>query len=216
MNTLTGVSFTSLDTGTAVGFSGTIIHTTNGGTDWAIQQSTTRRSLNAVSFIDTGTGVAVGNSGTILRTTDGGLTDVAAQGPSPAPSSFVLWQNYPNPFNPSAGIKVELPSTSNGILSVYDMLGREVSVLVNERREAGVHEVRFDASRLPRGVYFYRIHAGEFVQAKELLLLRSSAPTGTPKESLGIQSTSRSSAMICRIDNTPACLCLFGQIVGAP
>jgi len=61
----------------------------------------------------------------------------------------------PNPFNPSTTIKYELPKTSEVTLSVYDLLGREVIALVNERREAGVHEVKFEASSLASGVYFY-------------------------------------------------------------
>jgi hypothetical protein len=57
-------------------------------------------------------------------------------------------------------------------LTVFDMLGREVSVLVNERRDAGVHEVKFDGSNLASGVYFYRLQAGDFVQSKRLLILK--------------------------------------------
>ena len=83
-----------------------------------------------------------------------------------------LHQNYPNPFNPSTIIEFELPKSSIVRLSVYDMLGREVSVLLNERREAGVHEVRFDGSNLASGVYFYRLTAGDFLQTRRLLLLR--------------------------------------------
>ena len=82
-----------------------------------------------------------------------------------------LW-NYPNPFNPSTTIKYELPKNSEVRLSVYDMLGREVSVLVNERSDAGVHEVKFDGSTLATGVYFYRLQAGDFVQSKKLVLLK--------------------------------------------
>jgi ligand-binding sensor domain-containing protein len=88
------------------------------------------------------------------------------------PSKVGLSQNYPNPFNPSTTIKFELPKPSNVRLSVFDMLGREVSVLVNEKKEAGVHEVKFDASGLSSGVYFYRLTAGSFVQTLKLLLLR--------------------------------------------
>jgi hypothetical protein len=88
------------------------------------------------------------------------------------PQTYALDQNYPNPFNPSTTIKFKLPKSSIVRLSVYDMLGREVSVLVNERREAGVHEVKFDVSNLASGVYFYRIQAGDFTQTKRLLLLR--------------------------------------------
>jgi hypothetical protein len=75
-------------------------------------------------------------------------------------------------FNPSTTIKYELPRASQVRLSVFDMLGREVSVLVNERREAGVHEVRCDGSGLSSGVYFCRLQAGGFVSTKRLLLLK--------------------------------------------
>jgi hypothetical protein len=85
---------------------------------------------------------------------------------------YSLLQNYPNPFNPSTTIKYELPQSSEVRLSVYDMLGREVSVLVNERRNAGIHEVKFDGSNLASGVYFYRLQAGGFVQSKKIVLLR--------------------------------------------
>jgi hypothetical protein len=89
-----------------------------------------------------------------------------------APKDYALSQNYPNPFNPSTNIKFELPKSSDVKLSVYDVLGREVSVLVNERRNAGVHEVKFDAAGLSSGVYFYRMQAGSFVVTKKLLLIR--------------------------------------------
>jgi hypothetical protein len=98
------------------------------------------------------------------------------------PAAFELCQNYPNPFNPTTTIKYELPKASVVRLSVYDILGREVSVLVNERKNAGSYEVKFsakggsasggDASGLSSGVYFYRLQAGDFTQTKRLLLLK--------------------------------------------
>jgi hypothetical protein len=87
-------------------------------------------------------------------------------------SSATLDQNYPNPFNPSTTIKFELPTSSIVRLSVFDMLGREVSVLVNERRAPGVHEVKLDGSGLSSGVYFCRLTAGTCVQTSKMVLLR--------------------------------------------
>jgi len=89
-----------------------------------------------------------------------------------APSTYALAQNYPNPFNPSTTIRYELPKSSTVRLSVYDLLGREVSVLVNESRNAGVHETTYDAAGLSSGVYFVRMQAGSFVETKTLLLIR--------------------------------------------
>jgi subtilisin-like proprotein convertase family protein len=96
------------------------------------------------------------------------------------PGSYQLAQNYPNPFNPTTTISFQLPVAGNVKLAVYDLLGREVSVLVDERMVAGVHEVKFDGNGLSSGVYFYRIQAGDpsagsgrsFVQTRKLLLLR--------------------------------------------
>jgi photosystem II stability/assembly factor-like uncharacterized protein len=103
------------------------------------------------------------------------------------PTVFALHQNYPNPFNPTTTIRYELPKSSMVRLTVYDILGREVSVLVNERREAGVHEVKFNAFGLSSGVYICRLQVrpldsaigcdsksgvGDFVQTRKLLLLR--------------------------------------------
>ena len=101
----------------------------------------------------------------------GTLTSVQYPGVG-IPNEMVLNQNFPNPFNPSTTITYELPKTSQVSLMVYDILGREVAVLVNERSEAGVHEVRFDGSNLASGVYFYRLQAGTYVQTRKLLLVR--------------------------------------------
>jgi len=88
------------------------------------------------------------------------------------PTEFVLNQNYPNPFNPSTVIKYQIPTAGIVSLKVYDVLGNEVAKLVDEYRLAGSYEVEFDASRLSSGVYFYMLHAGEFVQTKKMILIR--------------------------------------------
>lgn len=88
------------------------------------------------------------------------------------PASFSLEQNYPNPFNPSTTIRWQLPAGSWQILKVYDVLGNEITTLVDEFRPAGTYEVAFDASSLSSGVYFYKLSAGSFVDIKKLLLIK--------------------------------------------
>lgn len=88
------------------------------------------------------------------------------------PKEFTLYQNYPNPFNPSTTIKFALPFESKVKISVYNLVGELVSVLLDKEIETGYHEVNFDASRLASGVYLYRIKAGEFVQTKKLILMK--------------------------------------------
>ncbi len=85
---------------------------------------------------------------------------------------FWLYQCYPNPFNPRTTIKYDSPGATKVNLTVYDILGREVSVLVNERKAPGNYRVEFDGSNLASGVYFYRLQAGDFVATKRLLLLK--------------------------------------------
>ncbi len=92
--------------------------------------------------------------------------------PAAQPGAFVLEQNYPNPFNPVTTISYQLPVTSPVRLVVHDMLGREVALLVKEKKEPGNYEVRFDGSGLSSGVYLYQMQAGDFVQTRRLLLLK--------------------------------------------
>jgi len=85
---------------------------------------------------------------------------------------FGLEQNYPNPFNPTTVIRYQLPAAASVTLAVYDVLGREVTVLVNDRRDAGVHEVQFDGANLASGVYLYRLSAGGFSSTRRMLILK--------------------------------------------
>ena len=85
------------------------------------------------------------------------------------PSGFRMEQNYPNPFNPSTLIKYELPVVSYVTIKVYDILGREVAIVVDEMKPVGNYMVKFDASSLPSGVYFYRLQAGSYSETKKLM-----------------------------------------------
>ncbi len=86
--------------------------------------------------------------------------------------SFDLSQNYPNPFNPVTSITWQTPVSSHVTLKVYNLLGKEVAVLVNGEKPAGTYQTEFDASSLPSGTYFYTIQAGNFVQTKKMILLK--------------------------------------------
>ncbi|MFH2031151.1 MAG: T9SS type A sorting domain-containing protein [Bacteroidota bacterium] len=97
---------------------------------------------------------------------------VSAEKPSSIPEKFSLSQNYPNPFNPSTVIKFQVPSNKFIKLQVFDMLGREIRVLVNGVHKPGNYTVEFNANGLSSGVYFYTLNAGEFKETKKMILLR--------------------------------------------
>lgn len=88
------------------------------------------------------------------------------------PKDFSLTQNFPNPFNPFTTISYALPVNSKVLLTVFDAIGNELSVLVNEEKSAGQHSVEFNASNLASGLYFYRIQAGNFNQTRKMILLK--------------------------------------------
>jgi hypothetical protein len=89
----------------------------------------------------------------------------------------MLYQNYPNPFNPSTKIKFNIASnvrsqTANVKLIIYDIIGREIKILVNEQLQPGTYEVTFDGSALPSGVYFYKLETGNYTETEKMLLLK--------------------------------------------
>ncbi len=116
------------------------------------------RSGNNFDIYETGFNtsglIAIENSGTIF------------------PHEFTLSQNYPNPFNPSTVINYQLPTSSNVKISIYDALGREVNILVNQSQNAGNHNVEWNAVNYTSGVYFYRLEAGSFVSNKKMILIK--------------------------------------------
>ncbi|NWG27973.1 MAG: T9SS type A sorting domain-containing protein [Ignavibacteriaceae bacterium] len=88
------------------------------------------------------------------------------------PTVYSLMQNYPNPFNPTTIIKYSLPKVSDVKLIVYDILGREVAVLINNQQQPGRYEIKWEASNVSSGIYFYSISAGNFQQTKKMILLK--------------------------------------------
>jgi len=153
---------------------GNIRETTDAGLDWANQTTNTQASLNSIYFIGNGdllTGYSAGSNGSLLKWTN--LNSIK-QISSNIPKSFEIKQNYPNPFNPTTKIKFDIPSSDNQNvkLTVYDVLGREVALLVNGLLTPGNYVVSFDASGLASGVYFYRIEAGTFAETKKMILTK--------------------------------------------
>jgi photosystem II stability/assembly factor-like uncharacterized protein len=166
-----------MDNGFPIAFTcgdrGIIYRSDDGGETWTPQVIGESNSIFSTCFTDARTGTAVGSNGTILRTTTGGVTWVEDEKPSP--SLLHLGQNYPNPVSASTTIPFSLTSPEHVRLSVYDMLGREVAVLVNGRLDAGLHSVRFDAAGLPSGMYFSVLKNGAAVETRKLLLTNTSA-----------------------------------------
>ncbi len=88
------------------------------------------------------------------------------------PNEFKLFQNYPNPFNPITKIKYQIPNNNFVTLKVYDVLGREVANIINEKQKSGTYIVDFDGSMLASGIYFYKLVAGDFEQVKKMILIK--------------------------------------------
>jgi hypothetical protein len=163
----------------ACGDYGLVVKTIDSGAVWSLQSTGISRNLNAIDFYNEHIGFAVGDSGTILFTSSGGVTDVG-EDRDLFPTKFELFQNYPNPFNPATTISFSLPSQSFVSLKVFDALGREVSILLEDQLPAGTYARQWIAAALPSGVYFYRLvanalrsgQAGSFTETKKLVLLK--------------------------------------------
>jgi len=106
----------------------------------------------------------------ISDTLYGEMTDVPPA--QDIPNKMQLNQNYPNPFNPSTKIRFTISDFGFTTLKVYDVLGNEVTTLVNEEKHPGVYEVEFNANELSSGIYFYQLKAGDFISIKKMILLR--------------------------------------------
>lgn len=158
--------------------------------DLTLQEDVTLESgSNLTIESESGTVTIAAASGTVTIGGPGGASKIAGgnnsgndgsgddgtgdtEDPQTVPEQFTLSNNYPNPFNPTTVISYQLPEASQVTLRVFDMLGREVAILVNGRVSAGEHEVQFDASNLSSGLYIYRLQAGEFIQTKKMMLIK--------------------------------------------
>jgi len=98
--------------------------------------------------------------------------NISTEGQNQLPGEFCLYENYPNPFNPVTTIHYVLPQRSDVQITIYDVMGYEVSTLVSEIQDAGYKSILWDASNISSGIYFYQIRAGEFVQTRKMIFLK--------------------------------------------
>jgi hypothetical protein len=170
-----GMHFPSESTGWIVGengqSAGVIYKTTNGGTNWFSQPSGINTPLWSVFFVNDYTGWAVGPYGVILKTTTGGLTGINEISEEP-PSEFKLHQNYPNPFNAQTRFRIEVRKTAKVKVVVSDVLGGKVETVMDKEVKPGMYEINLDGSNYPSGVYFYRMFAGEFTEARRMVVIK--------------------------------------------
>ncbi len=123
-----------------------------------------------------GSGTIIGSIGLQnilgLAYTESSPTSVENEIANNIPTEYALYQNYPNPFNPSTKIGFQIPNFGAVSLKVYDLLGREVAVLVNEEKQSGFYEVQFDASKLSSGIYYYKLVSGNFIETNKMVLIK--------------------------------------------
>ncbi|HSR16958.1 MAG TPA: T9SS type A sorting domain-containing protein [Ignavibacteriaceae bacterium] len=100
------------------------------------------------------------------------IMDVQGPEGNATPQDYSLSQNYPNPFNPTTNFEFRISNFGLVVLKVFDVLGKEVATLVNEEKHAGVYVIKFDASNLASGVYFYQLKANNFIDTKKFMLLK--------------------------------------------
>lgn len=144
---------------------------TNNGISWvAFNTGLTSYGVNGLAV--SGAYLFAGTSGGVWRRPLSDITTLVGKPSTVLPTQFDLAQNYPNPFNPTTMINYQLPKNSFVTLKVYDVLGRGVATLVNEKENAGSYSVKFDGSTFASGVYLYRLEAGSFISVKKLMVLK--------------------------------------------
>jgi len=134
---------------------GVILKSTNGGDTWEVIVDSLPGPLNSI-FIKDNYGWAAGPY-LVLRTTDAGTTWIDDRNNKTYPTEFELKQNYPNPFNPNTTLSFVIGHLSFVTLKIYDILGREIAILVSEEKPAGEYEVEFNANKFSSGIYFYSL-----------------------------------------------------------
>lgn len=158
-----------------------IYFSSNAGLNWNLQNNCGTNTINSIYFSDSLTGWIAGSNGMIQKTISGGNFVEITIINNFIPENFNLHQNYPNPFNPVTKIKFDIPQNhlplqggdrEGVLLKIYDLLGREISTLVNEQLKPGSYSVDWDASGYASGVYFYSLVTDQYTETKRMVLLK--------------------------------------------
>lgn len=148
---------------------------TNGGNNWRLTATPNNTYIHSLLFIDSLHGWAVGDSGAILKFNSDLISVPEIE--TSIPESIELFQNYPNPFNPNTVIRFNIPQDvrrkmQDVTLIIYNSLGKAIKTLVNEKKSAGSYSVQFDGLNFSSGVYYYKLTAGDFTDAKKMILIK--------------------------------------------
>lgn len=168
------IEFSDSLTGWIGGEQGVVYKTTNGGFNWTLQNSNTNNLITSLWFYNNDTGWASCGFGGLLYTSNGGLTKISNEiTNNNLIDDFKLFQNYPNPFNPETDIEFEIRKSGLVKIQVYNLLGEKIKELVNEKLDKGRYKIKFNASNLSSGIFFYDMNFDRnFVQSKAMILLK--------------------------------------------
>lgn len=171
---LNTVQFFDANTGIVSGYNGTAAITTNAGMNWSMFYSVTDYHFFTMHCLNRNTCYFGGWYDIMMKISTGGVLVGNGNQNSILIKDHKLNQNYPNPFNPGTRIKFNISGTSPALtfLTVYDILGREVAVLVDEELNPGSYEINWDASNYPSGVYLYKLTSGNFTETRKMVLLK--------------------------------------------
>lgn len=167
------VKFLSSDSGWAIHgtpVSGAIMFTTNGGNNWIIEEGS-NNWFDCISVYQRYKVWCGSSGGKVWYSYMNNIVGIKKINTG-TPSEIALYQNYPNPFNPATKIKFELPKQESVTVKIFDALGREVTILVNEQLAPGIYETEWNAANYPSGIYFYILKAGDFTDTKRMTLIK--------------------------------------------
>jgi photosystem II stability/assembly factor-like uncharacterized protein len=167
------ITFANLSTGWVGGNFHYVFKTTNGGFNW-IQENTFSIGIFSIYCHNDLVVWGVGQPNIILHTTTGGQPfSQIANSNNQITKEYILYQNYPNPFNPNTSIKYKIASIKQISLKVYNILGKEIATLVNEKKSPGIYEFIFNSNNLPGGIYFYSLFADKIlIDTKKMILIK--------------------------------------------